>query len=45
MGEYYISREDWYTTVELGLRKQKDGVVLKKKTTATKTALTRKYNS
>ena len=45
MDDYYISREDWDTIVELGLGEQKDDVVLKKIATATKTALTRKYNS
>jgi replication factor C subunit 1 len=45
MDDYYISREDWDTIVELGLGDQKDDVVLKKIATATKTALTRKYNS
>jgi len=45
MDDYYVSREDWDTIVELGLGEQKDDVVLKKIATATKTALTRKYNS
>ncbi|KAF8271701.1 replication factor RFC1 C terminal domain-containing protein [Lactarius quietus] len=45
MDDYYISREDWDTIVELGLGEQKDEVVLKKIVTATKTALTKKYNS
>ena len=45
MDDYYISREDWDTIVELGLGEQKDEVVLKKIATATKTALTKKYNS
>jgi len=45
MDDYYISREDWDTIVELGLGDQKDDVVLKKIATATKTALTKKYNS
>ncbi len=45
MDNYYISREDWDTIVELGIGEQKDDVVLKKIATATKTALTRKYNS
>jgi replication factor C subunit 1 len=45
MDDYYISREDWDTIVELGLGEQKDEAVLKKIATATKTALTRKYNS
>ncbi|KAH9978130.1 replication factor RFC1 C terminal domain-containing protein [Lactifluus volemus] len=45
MDDYYISREDWDIIVELGLGEQKDAVVLKKIATATKTALTKKYNS
>ncbi|KAI0002914.1 DNA replication factor C large subunit [Russula compacta] len=45
MDGYYISREDWDTIVELGLGEQKDEVVLKKIATATKTALTKKYNA
>ena len=45
MDDYYISREDWDTIVELGIGEQKESVVLKKISTATKTALTKKYNS
>jgi replication factor C subunit 1 len=45
MDDYYISREDWDTIVELGIGEQKEDVVLKKIATATKSALTRKYNS
>jgi replication factor C subunit 1 len=45
MDDYYISREDWDTVVELGLGEQNDAIVLKKIATATKTALTRKYNT
>ncbi len=45
MDDYYISREDWDTMVELGLGEQKGEVVLKKIATTTKTALTRRYNS
>ncbi|KAI0254199.1 replication factor RFC1 C terminal domain-containing protein [Lactifluus subvellereus] len=45
MDEYYVSREDWDSIVELGLGEQRDAVVLKKIATATKTALTRKYNA
>ena len=45
MDDYYISREDWDTVVELGIGEQKEDVVLKKIATATKSALTRKYNS
>ncbi|KAI0269334.1 DNA replication factor C large subunit [Gloeopeniophorella convolvens] len=45
MDDYYVSREDWDTIVELGIGDQKDDVVLKKIATATKTALTKKYNS
>ena len=42
MDEYYLSREDWDTVVELGLDEQKDEIVLKKISTATKTNLTKK---
>lgn len=45
MDDYYISREDWDTIVELGIGEKKEDVVLKKIATATKSALTRKYNS
>ncbi|KZV77014.1 DNA replication factor C, large subunit [Peniophora sp. CONT] len=45
MDEYYLSREDWDTIVELGLGDFRDTVVLKKIPTATKTAFTKKYNS
>ena len=42
MDEYYLSKEEWDTIVELGLGDNKDDVVLKKIPTATKTSLTRK---
>jgi len=42
MDEYYISRDDWDTIVELGVDGHREDVVLKKIATATKTALTRK---
>lgn len=42
MDEYFISREDWDTLVELGVDDKKDVEVLKKISTATKTALTKK---
>ena len=42
MDEYYLSKEDWDTIIELGVDERKDDVVLKKITPATKTALTRK---
>ncbi|KAF4616049.1 hypothetical protein D9613_011358 [Agrocybe pediades] len=45
MDNYYLSKEDWDTIVELGVDEKKDDVVLKKVSTATKTALTRKYNA
>ncbi|KAH6890105.1 purine nucleotide binding protein [Coprinopsis sp. MPI-PUGE-AT-0042] len=45
MDEYYLSREDWDTIVELGLDTHKDDLVLKNIATATKTAFTRKYNA
>ena len=42
MDEYFISREDWDTIVELGVDDKKDEGVLKKISTATKTNFTRK---
>ncbi|EPQ59834.1 DNA replication factor C, large subunit [Gloeophyllum trabeum ATCC 11539] len=45
MDDYYLSKEDWDTIVELGVDQNKDELVLKKIPAATKTALTRKYNS
>ncbi|KAG6874152.1 hypothetical protein C0995_005570 [Termitomyces sp. Mi166 len=45
MDEYYLSKEDWDSVVELGVDQNKDGLVLKKISAATKTAFTKKYNS
>ncbi|KAJ7446899.1 replication factor RFC1 C terminal domain-containing protein [Mycena galericulata] len=45
MDEYYLSKEDWDTIVELGVDEKKDDQVLKKITAATKTAFTKKYNA
>ncbi|KAI0059347.1 DNA replication factor C large subunit [Artomyces pyxidatus] len=45
MDEYYLSREDWDTIVELGVGDNKEDLVLKKIPAATKSALTRKYNT
>ncbi|KAM6493294.1 Replication factor RFC1 C terminal domain containing protein [Amanita muscaria] len=45
MDEYYLSKEDWDTIVELGVGDHKDEIILKKIPPATKTAFTRKYNS
>ncbi|KAK7050917.1 DNA replication factor C complex subunit Rfc1 [Paramarasmius palmivorus] len=45
MDEYYLSKEDWDTIVELGVGDRKDEVVLKKIPPAVKTAFTRKYNA
>lgn len=42
MDEYYLSKEDWDSVIELGLGDNKDDIVLKKISTATKTSLTRK---
>jgi replication factor C subunit 1 len=42
MDEYYLSKEDWDTIVELGVDDRKDDFVLKKISSATKAALTRK---
>lgn len=43
MDEYYLSKEDWDALVELGLDQNKDELVLKKISAATKAAFTRKY--
>ncbi|KAF5365675.1 hypothetical protein D9758_003145 [Tetrapyrgos nigripes] len=45
MDEYYLSREDWDTIVELGVDNRKDELVLKKIPAAVKSSFTRKYNS
>ncbi|KAJ3814126.1 purine nucleotide binding protein [Lentinula aff. lateritia] len=45
MDEYYLSKEDWDTVVELGVGEQKDDLILKTIPAATKTTFTRKYNS
>jgi len=42
MDEYYLSREDWDTIIELGVDGHKDDVVSKLIKTATKTSFTRK---
>jgi len=43
MDEYYLSKEDWDTVVELGVGESRDDVVLKNISTATKTSLTKKF--
>ncbi|KAI0637521.1 replication factor RFC1 C terminal domain-containing protein [Trametes polyzona] len=45
MDEYFLTREDWDTIVELGVGDRADTIVTKKISTATKTSFTRKYNS
>ncbi|KAI0655304.1 DNA replication factor C, large subunit [Cubamyces menziesii] len=45
MDEYFLTREDWDTIVELGVGDRADTIVTKSITTATKTAFTKKYNS
>jgi replication factor C subunit 1 len=42
MDDYFLSREDWDTVVELGLDQNKSDYVLKKISPATKSSLTRK---
>ncbi|KAI6010360.1 replication factor RFC1 C terminal domain-containing protein [Pisolithus microcarpus] len=44
MDEYYLTKEDWDTIVELGVGENKDDV-LKKIPATTKTAFTRRYNA
>jgi len=43
MDEYFLSRDEWDTLVELGVGGHKDEGVLKKISTATKTSFTKKY--
>ncbi|KAF9267822.1 DNA replication factor C, large subunit [Marasmius fiardii PR-910] len=45
MDEYFLSREDWDTIVELGVGDKKDESVLKKIPGPVKAAFTRKYNA
>jgi replication factor C subunit 1 len=42
MDEYFLSREDWDTVVELGVDQNKNDLVLKKISPATKTSFTKK---
>jgi replication factor C subunit 1 len=42
MDEYYLSRDDWDTIVELGVDGNKSDLILKKISPATKTTLTKK---
>lgn len=42
MDEYYLSKDEWDAVVELGVGDSKDDKILKKISTATKTAFTRK---
>lgn len=42
MDEYFLTREDWDTIVELGVGDNADAHVLKKISTATKTSFTKK---
>ena len=42
MDHYYLSKDDWDTIVELGVGDHKDDIVLKKISSATKAAFTRK---
>jgi replication factor C subunit 1 len=43
MDEYFLSKDEWDTLVELGVGSHKDELVLKKVSTATKSSFTRKY--
>ncbi|KAJ7075381.1 replication factor RFC1 C terminal domain-containing protein [Mycena belliarum] len=45
MDEYYLTKEEWDTIIELGVDERKDEQILKKISTATKTTLTKKYNA
>jgi len=42
MDEYFLSKEEWDTLIELGVGNHKDEGVLKKISTATKTSFTKK---
>jgi Replication factor RFC1 C terminal domain len=42
MDKYYLSQENWDTVVELGVNQNKDDLVLKKISAATKTTLMKK---
>jgi len=43
MDDYYLSKEDWDTILELGVDDKKDQIVAKAISTATKSALTKKW--
>ena len=45
MDEYYLSKEDWDTILELGVDDKKDQIVAKNISTSTKTSLTKKWGS
>jgi len=45
MDDYYLSKDEWDTIIELGLDENKDSVILKKISTTTKSTLTKRYNS
>lgn len=42
MDEYFLSKDEWDTLIELGVGSHKDELVLKKVPTATKTSFTKK---
>ncbi|CED83681.1 dna replication factor large subunit [Phaffia rhodozyma] len=44
MDEYYLSKEDWDSIVELGVGERKDETILKKIPTSVKSTFTRNYN-
>ena len=43
MDDYYLSKEDWDTILELGVDDRKDQIVAKNISTATKSGLTKKW--
>jgi len=45
MDDYFLSKEDWDTIIELGVGENKSDLMLKKIAAATKSSLTRKYVS
>ena len=42
MDDYFLSKEEWDTVVELGVDQNREDVILKKISSATKSSLTRK---
>ena len=43
MDDYFISKDDWDTLIELGVGDNRDEIILKKISSGVKTAFTKKY--